>query len=81
MERFGDRVRRLRQASVMRQEDLAQASGINLTTVQRIELGQTRPWTRTIKKLATALGVSSAALVRDTDYVAATAPRTAVPAA
>lgn len=51
-------VRQAREAANQRQEDLARATGINQSTISRIENGEIQqPRKRTMRKLARALGV------------------------
>ena len=59
METFGQRVRRLRQLSVMTQTELAAKAGVSLVTVARLENddGEIRPRPATVRGLAEALGV------------------------
>lgn len=47
----------------MTQSDLAEASGVNIRTVGRLERGDTSVHPSTIKKLAKALGVEPSELV------------------
>jgi transcriptional regulator with XRE-family HTH domain len=62
---FKDNLRRLRTASVLSQSDLADKSGVSKLTITRAEAGKVMPHPRTIRKLAAALGVEPAALVKD----------------
>ena len=50
-------LRALRRRSAYSQAELAERAGVRQVTVARIELGQTQPRPRTIRKLAKALGV------------------------
>lgn len=77
MERFGARVKRLRLARVIYQRELAERAGIKLSTVQRIESGESRPYLATVRKLAQALEVDASELVRGTDFVEAEAAASA----
>jgi transcriptional regulator with XRE-family HTH domain len=61
---IGERLRRLREERALRQEDLAELAGVGKNTVNRIERNLTEPHMTTIRKLATALEVEPAALVR-----------------
>ena len=55
---FGARVKALRQARLMTQEDLADATGIAIRTVRNIEAGRSSPTLTTVGKLAEALEVA-----------------------
>src|SRR5215208_3364836 len=59
-----ERLRRLREERALRQEDLAKLAGIGKNTVNRIEKNRTEPHMTTIRKLADALKVDPADLVR-----------------
>jgi transcriptional regulator with XRE-family HTH domain len=61
---FKDNLRRLRTAGVLSQADLAERSGVSKLTVTRAEAGKVMPHPRTIRKLAAALGVEPATLIR-----------------
>jgi transcriptional regulator with XRE-family HTH domain len=61
---IGEQLRRLREERALRQEDLAELAGVGKNTVNRIERNLTEPHMTTIRKLATALEVEPAALVR-----------------
>lgn len=56
-QRFGERVRKLREQRKMSQLVLAQKAKLDLTTVNEIENGNREPMLRTIWKLANALDV------------------------
>ena len=62
---IGERLRRLREERALRQEDLAKLAGIGQNTVNRIEKNRTEPHMTTIRKLADALEVDPAELVRE----------------
>jgi transcriptional regulator with XRE-family HTH domain len=64
---IGERLRRLRQERALRQEDLAKLAGIGKNTVNRIEKNRTEPHMTTIRKLADALKVEPAELVRGSE--------------
>ena len=64
----GEVVRRLRSRAHMTLGDLEKASGVNYTTINRIERGHNKsPQWKTLKPLAEALGVSVDDLVVYTD--------------
>lgn len=54
---IGDKLRDLRKYKLLTQEQLAEKSGVGVTTIVRIERNQVEPHARTIRKLAEALGV------------------------
>ena len=62
---IGDRLRELRKRSLLTQEQLAEKSGVGVTTIVRIERNQVEPQGRTIRKLAGALDVEPAELLED----------------
>jgi transcriptional regulator with XRE-family HTH domain len=64
---IGDRLRQLRKQSLMTQEQLAERSGVAVSTIIRIERNQVEPHGSTIRKLAEALEVEPQELVRRTD--------------
>lgn len=59
---FGQRIRDLRQAAGLTQEDLAARCGLFRTYMSRIETGKANPTLTMIHALATSLEVSVAAL-------------------
>jgi transcriptional regulator with XRE-family HTH domain len=56
-QRFGQRVKKIRQQRKMSQEDLANSAKIDLTTVNELEQGNRDPMLKTIWKIANALKV------------------------
>lgn len=63
---FGEKIRNARTAKNMSQNDLAQATGISLRTIQNYELGARLPKKRdTYTKLAAALDISEEVLLDD----------------
>lgn len=54
---FGQRVREIRRAKGISQEDLAQLAELNRTYISRIERGERNVSIETVARLATALGV------------------------
>ena len=64
---IGDRLRQLRKQSLMTQEQLAERSGVAVSTIIRIERNQVEPHGSTIRKLAEALEVEPQELVRRSD--------------
>ena len=64
---IGDRLRQLRKQSLMTQEQLAEHSGVAVSTIIRIERNHVEPHGSTIRKLAEALEVEPQELVRRAD--------------
>ena len=62
---IGHRLRDLRKRALLTQEQLAERSGVAISTVIRIERNQVEPQGRTIRKLAEALGVEPHELVKE----------------
>ena len=56
---FADKVRELREAKGWTQDDLAEAAQLNRVTVAKYETGKIEPKSKTLGKLATALGVDA----------------------
>ena len=54
---IGDKLREIRKRALLTQQQLADKSGVGVTTIIRIERNQVEPQARTIRKLAKALGV------------------------
>jgi transcriptional regulator with XRE-family HTH domain len=61
---IGDRLRDLRKRALLTQKELADKSGVGVTTIIRIERNQVEPHGRTIRKLAEALEVAPEELVK-----------------
>ncbi len=59
------RLRDLREARFLTQQQLADKSEVGVATIIRIENGQVAPHFGTLKKLATALGVEPADMITD----------------
>lgn len=60
------RLRQIRQRRFLSQAELAEKAGIGENTIRRLELGQTEPRGRTVRRLAEALGVTPEDLIGDT---------------
>ncbi len=54
---IGDKVRETRKRALLTQDQLAEKSGVGVTTIVRIERNQVEPHGSTIRKLASALDV------------------------
>jgi transcriptional regulator with XRE-family HTH domain len=61
---IGDRLRDLRKRALLTQRELADKSGVGVTTIIRIERNQVEPHGRTIRRLAEALKVAPEELVK-----------------
>lgn len=61
--RFGNKLREVRQEKSVSQEKLAELAGLHRTYVSSVERGERNISLLNIEKLATALGVSMAALM------------------
>ncbi len=59
----GDKIRRLRDARALTQQELAARAGITVAALSRIERNNAEPRPTTRRKLAQALGVDPAELV------------------
>jgi transcriptional regulator with XRE-family HTH domain len=59
---FFQNLRRLRLARFLSQAELARQSGLHTLTISRLEAGRARPSTRTVRALASSLGVAPAEL-------------------
>ena len=60
---IGSKIRELREAASLTQEDLAHEAGISTSTLSRIERGNYQPRLDTLGKLATALSLPVADLL------------------
>ena len=63
----GARLRRLRRERALSQRDLARMTGIAFDTISRLETGKQRAQPRTIRKLASAIGVEPKELMKGDD--------------
>ncbi len=61
---IGDKLKDLRTQRALTQQELADKAGVGKNTVNRIERNDTEPHMSTLRKLAEALGVDPATLVR-----------------
>lgn len=61
---IGDKLRETRKRALLTQQQLADRSGVGVTTIIRIERNQVEPHARTIRKLAKALGVEPHELLK-----------------
>ena len=65
MVRIGDKLREARTRKLMTQQELADKSGVGVTTIVRIERSQVEPQFRNIRKLAKALDIAPTELIGD----------------
>jgi DNA-binding XRE family transcriptional regulator len=65
--KIGKNLRRVREERLMTQQELADAAGLGLSTVLRIENDRVEPRFSTIRKLAKALDVDARELTRKED--------------
>jgi transcriptional regulator with XRE-family HTH domain len=61
---IGDKLRETRKRGLLTQQQLADKSGVGITTIVRIERNQVEPHARTIRKLAEALDVEPHELLK-----------------
>jgi transcriptional regulator with XRE-family HTH domain len=64
---IGDKLRETRKRALLTQQQLADESGVGVTTIIRIERNQVEPHARTIRMLAKALGVEPRELLEGED--------------
>ncbi len=64
---IGDKLRRTRKQALLTQQQLADKSGVGITTIVRIERNQVEPQASTIRKLAQALDVEPNELLKGDD--------------
>jgi len=57
-------LKELRESQFLTQRELAEKSGVGVATIARIEKGKRHPTFRTIKRLASALGVKPSELAK-----------------
>ena len=65
---IGDKLRETRKRALLTQQQLADISGVGVTTIIRIERNQVEPQARSIRKLAQALGVEPHELLKGDSY-------------
>ncbi len=65
MVKIGTRLKRAREQALLTQQELAERAGLGFPTISRIENDHVEPHFRTIRKLAKALGVDPAELVKE----------------
>ena len=63
----GEKLRRARTRAAMTLRELAEASGVDFSTIWQLEAGRRGARPSTIRKLAAALGVTPADLIPDQD--------------
>jgi transcriptional regulator with XRE-family HTH domain len=64
MEVNGMKLRELRERQALSLRELSELSGVNYNAIWRIEVGRTGAQPRTVRRLATALGVESYELLK-----------------
>ena len=74
-QRFGARVRMLRQSHRLSQEELAERTGLHPTYIAKIELGMRLPSLEVLSRLAAALGTSVAGIVEAMDEAHSSSPQ------
>ncbi len=62
---IGDKLKEIRTRRLLTQTELAEKSGVNPTTIVRVERNQAEPHFRTIRRLAKALNVDPTELLGD----------------
>jgi ribosome-binding protein aMBF1 (putative translation factor) len=67
LQRLGEKVRVLRRAGDLTQEQLADRSGLHPTYIAGIESGRRNPSLRSLQALATGLGISLSSLLEGVD--------------
>lgn len=72
---FAGELRRLRQAQGLSQEELAEAIGVDRTTIAKLEAGGRRPRRKTARVLAQVLGVTLAELAASDEFAEENRPR------
>ena len=65
--KIGAQLRRAREGALLTQGELADRAGVGLPTISRIENGRVEPHFRTIRKLAKALDIDPAELVKEVE--------------
>lgn len=63
MDEVGTRLKTLRRARALTQQELHEKSGVAVSTIVAIERGEVEPQIRTIRRLSQALGVTPERLV------------------
>jgi transcriptional regulator with XRE-family HTH domain len=59
------KLKKLRERKSLSQRELGELAGISHVSVWRIEAGERKPWPRTVRKLASALGVEPFMLLEE----------------
>jgi len=66
---FAERLRQLRQEAYLTQSELAEKAGLAKATITRLEASEYVPLVKTVRALATALGVEPRALATPDELV------------
>lgn len=61
--RFGEKLRVLRKKSGLSQQELAEKSKLDITTVNELENGNRQPMLKTVNKIAKALNIKASDLL------------------
>lgn len=61
--RFGEKLRKLRKKTELSQQELAEKSKLDITTINELENGNRQPMLKTVKKIAKALSVKASDLI------------------
>ncbi len=61
------RLKEVRERRILTQQELAELARVSRGTIIRLEAGADAPYPSTIRKLATALGVTPQALIEDSE--------------
>ncbi len=61
----GEKLREARRLALLTQDELAKASGVGISTINRTECGKGLPRPHTLRRLAAALGIPARGLVSD----------------
>jgi len=61
--RFGEKLRKLRKKTGLSQQELAEKSKLDITTVNELENGNRQPMLKTVNKIAKALNIKASDLL------------------
>jgi transcriptional regulator with XRE-family HTH domain len=66
--KIGELYRKRRTTLGIRQEDLSEMSGVNMRTIQQVEMGKGNPSFATLEKIAFILGLEILVQVKQTEH-------------